>query len=143
VRVRDASSRDTYEWSGSYRPAIIQPSFEVVLAVAAAARGARVEKLKLDGLRKQYGSHNVVGVIRPGRPENRGLYGVTFGLRLATGQVKSLFTRDEARAICNWVLTESELPYAVRDTSYMFEFPAEAFTRDSDKGRTVGFCRET
>jgi hypothetical protein len=81
-----------------------------------------------------------LGVIRPGRRDNP-LYGVTFGLRLQTGQVKSLFTHDEAKAICKWILDEAGISGAIRETSFIFEFPAEAFTQDSDKGRRDSYCR--
>jgi hypothetical protein len=142
VEVTDPLSNDAYQWSGVYRPATVRASFEVVLASDGGSVAARVDKRRIDALRKRYDDSDVVGVIRPERTDNP-LYGVTFGLRLATGQVKSLFTRDESDAICRWVVGESEIPAVMRETSFVFEFPAEAFTQDIDKGRRVAFCHQT
>jgi hypothetical protein len=142
AEVTDPLNNDTYQWSGVYRPATVQASFEVVLASDGGSVAARVDKRRIDALRKRYNDSDIVGVIRPERTDNP-LYGVTFGLRLATGQVKSLFTRDESDAICRWVVSESEIPAVMRETSYVFEFPAEAFTQDIDKGRPVAFCHQT
>jgi hypothetical protein len=87
----------------------------------------------IDGLR-------ALGVIRPGRKENL-TYGMIVGLQLPTGQVKSLFTRQEVEKLCDWVRDTPELSDPVKRLSYIFEFPAEAFTDLKDRGRIAGRCK--
>ena len=68
---------------------------------------------------------------------------MTIGVALPTGQVKSLFARQEADKICDWIEGSADLPQRQKDMSYIFEFPAETFTDMQDRGRIVGSCKRT
>jgi pimeloyl-ACP methyl ester carboxylesterase len=141
VTVKDANSAATYSWVGFYRPAKVQAAYEVMFVygpqnVVLHQRDSFDRKaLILDGLQ-------TVGVIRPGRKENP-TYGMTIGLSLPTGQVKSLFTRQEADKICDWIAGSAELRQQQKDMSYIFEFPAETFTDLQDRGRIAQRCKRT
>jgi pimeloyl-ACP methyl ester carboxylesterase len=141
ITVKDANSAATYSWVGFYRPAKVQAAYEVMLVygppnVVLRQRDAFDHKrMTLDGFR-------ALGVIRPGRKENT-TYGMTVGVALPTGQVKSLFTRQEADKICDWIEGSADLSTPLKDMSYIFEFPAEAFTDVQDRGRIAGRCKRT
>ncbi|MGQ0672268.1 MAG: esterase/lipase family protein [Hyphomicrobium sp.] len=130
---RHLITSDAYDWVGTYRPAKVQASFEVMLVPAANAGGAVAEKQAFDALAKEYAGKPVVGVIRPGRKENV-TYGMIFAQQLETGQIKSLYTREEAADICRWVSEEPGLKSFMRRYAYLFEFPAEVFTGEKDRG---------
>jgi hypothetical protein len=141
MTVKDANSAATYTWTGFYRPAKVQAAYEVMLLYGPQNLVLRQrdsfdrKALEVDGMR-------AVGVIRPGRKENP-TYGMTVGLALPTGQVKSLFTRQEADKICDWIDGSGELPPQQKAMSYIFEFPAESFTDLLDRGRIAGHCKRT
>ncbi len=140
ITVKDAGSPATFSWVGFYRPAKVQAAYEVMLtygpqqAILLQRDAFDNKALKIDG--KQ-----TIGVVRPGRTEN-GTYGMTIGFSLPSGQVKSLFTRDEAERICDWI-NKSGLPQKQTEKSYIFEFPAETFTDLKDRGRIVRRCRQS
>jgi pimeloyl-ACP methyl ester carboxylesterase len=141
IVVKDTNSTATYSWLGFYRPAKIQAAYEVMLVygpqnIVLRQRDAFDRKgLQLDGAR-------ALGVIRPGRKDNP-TYGMTIGVTLPTGQVKSLFTRQEADKICDWIEGSADLSQQQKDMPYIFEFPAETFTDMHDRGRIAGRCKRT
>ena len=89
---------DTFEWRGFYRPAKVQASYEVMIEHGG-ADWIRKRRAMLDARGARFDGQPVIGVIRPGRTENPRT-GLILGLRQVSGQVKSLFNRDEADAIC-------------------------------------------
>ncbi len=139
MAVKDTNSDATFSWIGFYRPARVQAAYEIMLVagpqdVVLQQRDSFDKKgILIDGLR-------ALGVIRPGRKENL-TYGMIVGLQLPTGQVKSLFTRQEVEKLCDWVRDTPELSDPVKRLSYIFEFPAEAFTDLKDRGRIAGRCK--
>ncbi len=141
IVVNDANSAATYSWVGFYRPAKVQAAYEVMLVYGPQNLVLRQrdsfdrKAITLDGF-------PTVGVIRPGRKENP-TYGMTIGVALPTGQVKSLFTRQEAEKICDWIEGSADLPQQQKDMSYIFEFPAETFTDMQDRGRIARRCKRT
>ena len=138
--VTDANSEESYQWRALYRPAKVQASYEVV-----------VEHGRLDWIKgrralfnagaKTYKAQPVVGVIRPPRTDNP-TAGYTAGLKLPTGQIRSLFSKSEADEICQWVMNDAGLDELQRDGAYIFQFPPQAFTDRRDKGKQVGWCRD-
>jgi hypothetical protein len=137
--VKDATSGAAYKWSGFYRPAKIQTAYEIMLAVDPKQTEILKIKSAFDATSKVYGAAPVIGVIRPGRKENK-IFGMTFGMKLPTGQVKSLFSEAEAKDICKWTLTEKGLAAWIRKGAYLYRFPAEAFTDTKDRGKYAGPC---
>jgi pimeloyl-ACP methyl ester carboxylesterase len=140
LSIQDANSADKYEWRGYYRPAVVQASYEVMIEHGQ-ADWIKERRLLLNLSHKRYQGLPVVGVIRPGREENE-RNGLIVGLSLATGQVQSLFSRDEAQAICRWITRSQEFDALQREGAYIFEFPARTFTELMDRGRKVAFCRQ-
>ena len=139
-RVRDANSGELFNWHGYYRPAVVQASYEVMLEHGE-ADWIKDRRLQLDLGRKRYRGSAVIGVIRPGREENERT-GMIIGLALASGQVQSLFSREEANALCRWITTSQGFDDLQREGAYIFEFPARAFTEFKDRGRKVAFCQQ-
>ncbi len=133
--TRHAASRGHH-----YRPAKVQNRYEVILAVAQKTENMLAIKREFDNRRKTYNGRPLVGVIRPPRADNP-VYGLTFGLRLATEQVTSSFTEAQAKAICQWVLNQSGLPQWMRSNAYLYEFPQETITDTSDRGKQRAHCR--
>jgi hypothetical protein len=130
----------TFTWRGYYRPAKVQASYEVMLEHGG-ADWIRERRLALDASTKSYQGLPVVGVIRPGRKENPRT-GLIIGLRLANGQIRSLFSRDEADAICHWVVNGPGFDGLQRKGAYIFQFPPETFTELRDRGRRIARCRD-
>lgn len=138
--VTETGGSDSYEWAAYYLPAKVQASYEVV-----------IEYGKLDFVKKRRALFNAsgrsfngqpaVGVIRPARKDNP-ISGFIVGLKLATGQIKSLFSKDEADDICRWVMGEGQFDELQQHGAYVFQFPRETFTRRIDKGKRVAWCRE-
>jgi hypothetical protein len=140
LRVRDANSTDVYEWRGYYRPAAVQASYEVMLEHGQ-ADWIQERRLLLNLGHKQYHDAPVIGVIRPGRAENERT-GLIIGLSLSSGQVQSLFSREDANALCRWITASQDFDALQREGAYIFEFPARTFTELNDRGRKVAFCRQ-
>ena len=65
------------------------------------------------------------------------------GLRQPSGQVKSLFSREEADAICHWIVAGNGFDGLQRKGAYIFQFPPEAFTELRDRGRKIALCQDT
>jgi hypothetical protein len=141
LTVTDIDSKDSYQWSGVYKPAKVQAAYEIMLAVGGTKDAALKDKELIDGLGTSFDGQTVIGVVRPGRKQNPN-YGTTFGIKLATGQVKSLFTEGEANAICKWVTSSNSFPPRMKDFSYLYKFPAESFSESKDRGLRVGECRK-
>jgi pimeloyl-ACP methyl ester carboxylesterase len=134
-RFDNVDGLGSIEWSGFYRPSKEHESFEVMLTFGSAVSG---EKSALENRESTYQGQPIVGVLRPGRVDN-GTPGIIFGLRQPTGQVKSLFTREDADGICRWLKAAPGFEN-VRNSSYLFQFPAEVFNDRADRGQRVGFC---
>ena len=137
--VKDADSGDVYTWSGFYRPAAIVDRFEVMLMSAKRVDKMREAKRIFDAGQRTYKNAPIVGVLRPPRADNA-VYGMTFGLRLPSGQVQSSFDAAAAGAVCKWLLSDKTLPQAVRRSAYLYEFKAERFTDTADRGVYVMPC---
>lgn len=131
---------DAYEWAGHYRPAKVHNRYEVILAVAQKTENILAIKRQFDGRGKQYEGNPIVGVVRPPRVDNV-VYGLTLGLKLPTEQVVASFTEAQAKSICRWVMTNSGFPNWMRTNSYLYEFPQEAITDTSDRGKMRAHCR--
>lgn len=131
---------DTFEWRGFYRPAKVQASYEVMIEHGG-ADWIRKRRMMLDSRSVQYDSQPVIGVIRPGRKENPRT-GLIVGLRQASGQVRSLFNREEANAICHWIVAGNGFDGLQRKGAYIFQFPPESFTDLRDRGRKIGLCQD-
>jgi pimeloyl-ACP methyl ester carboxylesterase len=131
---------DAFEWRGFYRPAKVQASYEVMIEHGG-ADWIRKRRAMLDARGAQYDGQPVIGVIRPGRTENPRT-GMIVGLRQVSGQVKSLFSRDEADAICRWVVAGNDFDGLQRKGAYIFQFPPEAFTELRDRGRKIALCQD-
>lgn len=139
-KITDAASGEVYTWSGHYRPSQIQNRYEVIVATAPSSKGIADIRDAFDKHGKRYEKKPVVGIIRPGRADNP-VYGMTFGVRLPTGQVSSSFAESDAKAICRWLLKEPGLPGWMRDKAYLYEFPAETITDTADRGVARENCR--
>jgi hypothetical protein len=134
-RFNDEEGLGNIEWFGFYRPSKAHESFEVMLTFGNAVI---TEKSTLDSHELSYQDQPIAGVVRSGRVDN-GTPGLTLGLRQPTGQVKSLFTREDALDICRWLMTAPGFE-SVRHSSYLFQFPAEVFDDRKDRGERKGFC---
>jgi len=132
---------DAFEWRGFYRPAKVQASYEVMIEHGG-AEWIRKRRTMLDSRGSQYDGEPVIGVIRPGRTENPRT-GMILGLRQTSGQVKSLFSREEADAICHWIVAGNGFDGLQRKGAYIFQFPPEAFTELRDRGRKIALCQDT
>ena len=139
LSVKNTKSGGTYMWSGYYRPSKAQTAYEVILAVDPKPDAMIKTKGDFDKASKVYNGAPVIGVIRPGRKENK-IYGMTFGIKLPTGQVKSLFSEQEAKGICRWVLAEKGVPEWMRKGANLYSFPASFFTENKDRGQYGGAC---
>ena len=131
---------DAYDWRGYYRPAKVQASYEVMLEHGA-SDWIRERRTQLDASGKIYTGLPVIGVIRPARKENP-VNGLIVGLRLANGQVRSLFNREEADAICGWIVHAPGFDGLQRKGAYIFQFPPETFTEMRDRGRQIAKCQD-
>ena len=131
---------DAFEWRGFYRPAKVQASYEVMIEHGG-PDWIRKRRTMLDSRSSQYDDQPVIGVIRPGRKENPRT-GLILGLRQASGQVKSLFSREEADHICHWIVDGNGFDGLQRKGAYIFQFPPEAFTELRDRGRKIALCQD-
>ncbi|MEQ8823638.1 MAG: hypothetical protein RIC14_04615 [Filomicrobium sp.] len=138
--AQDAESSDKYVWSARYWPAKIRASNEVVIEYGP-LDWVKKRRTLFDASGRLYKGQPVVGVIRPARKDNP-VSGYIVGLKLATGQIKSLFTKKEADAICRWVTAGANFDEMQRDGAYIFQFPPEAFTARLDKGKRVAYCQD-
>jgi Putative serine esterase (DUF676) len=131
---------DPFNWRGYYRPAKVQASYEVMLEHGA-SDWIRERRTLLDASSKTYDGLPVIGIIRPGRQENP-VTGLIVGLRLPSGQARSLFNREEADAICGWIGHAPGFDGLQRKGAYIFQFPPEAFTEMRDRGRKIARCQD-
>jgi pimeloyl-ACP methyl ester carboxylesterase len=140
-RETDHETGETFEWLAYYRPAGTGRNYEVVFEHSHDPGWIRDRLAILDSMRKSALGLPVVGVVRPGRRENPRI-GITIGLAEPTGQIRSLFTRSEAEEVCRWVMRQDEFIGMRQSGSYIFEFPLETFSNESDRGRRVAYCRD-
>ena len=137
VEIVDQSDR--YVWQGYFRPAAIENRYEVIVAAGSKLTAIATSKQELDNKQKRLGELPVVGVIRPGRVDNPTI-GMSLGLKLEGGRIKSSFNEADAKAVCRWALTEPGLPTWMRKQAYLYEFPAETITDTKDRGRFKAAC---
>ncbi len=137
LEITDQS--DHYVWQGYFRPAAIENRYEVIVAAGNKLPAIAASKQELDKKQKRLGELPVVGVIRPGRVDNPTI-GMSIGLELDGGRVKSSFNETDAKAVCRWALKEPGLPTWLRKQAYLYEFPAETITDTKDRGRFKAAC---
>ncbi|MBA2126230.1 hypothetical protein DLM45_08340 [Hyphomicrobium methylovorum] len=130
-------------WTGLYRPAASQDRFEIILATAGQAPKIMQDRKDIQN-RVAYEDHPVIGVIRPGRADNPQL-GLSFGLKLKSGQVRSVFSKEQATDICRFVLDQAQtkkLPRWLGKSAYIYEFDTERITDTADRGVYRGTCQK-
>jgi pimeloyl-ACP methyl ester carboxylesterase len=135
------SQGEKADWSGLYRPAQAQDRFEVILATAVKHPEIIQDRTDIER-RIEYDGDPVIGVVRPPRPDNKNL-GLTFGVKLKSGQVRSVFTKEKAGEICRYVLDQAKhgkLPRWLKKSAYLYEFDAERITDTADRGVFRGQC---
>ena len=135
------SKGDKANWYGLFRPAKTQDRFEVMLAVEPTTQGILKKKQEFKD-RTAYDGNPMIGVVRPGRADNPWL-GLSFGLQLQSGQVRSSFTKNDALAVCRFVLDSAKsgkLPRWVAKSAYLYEFDTERITDIKDRGVYIGAC---
>ncbi len=135
------SKGDKANWYGLFRPARTQDRFEVMLAVEPTPQGILKKKQEFKD-RTAYDGNPMIGVVRPGRVDNPWL-GLSFGLQLQSGQVRSSFTKSDALAVCKFVLDSAKsgkLPRWVAKSAYLYEFDTERITDLKDRGVYIGAC---
>lgn len=135
----DAETGETFHWRAVYRPATTGANFEVVLEHGSELNWMKERRVALDGLSKSFDGRPVIGVIRPGRSENRRI-GMILGLVQESGQVRSLFVREEADKLCRWIMEQPDFNKLQKIGAYIFEFPNETFDDRNDRGRQVADC---
>ncbi len=140
-RETDLETGETFSWRAIYRPATSGENFEVVLEHGASSQWMTDRRVEFDQLEKTLMGRRAIGVLRPGRRENRRI-GMIIGLVEETGQVRSLFTRQQAEQICRWVMRQQDLSGLHKIGSFIFEFPKETFDATRDRGRSVALCQE-
>jgi hypothetical protein len=138
-RETDSETGETFSWRAIYRPATSGHNFEVMLEHGAEMEWMAGRRTAVDELGKVYDGKPVIGVLRPGRSENRRI-GMILGLVQETGQVRSLFAKEEAEKLCRWVREQPEFGELQKKFSYIFEFPVESFDDTQDRGRRVAYC---
>lgn len=139
--VPDPVTGEQLSWSGIYRPTASKANYEVMLETASTADWIKTQRANLDSAQKSIAGSSVIGVVRPGRLENPRM-GLIIGLREPTGQVRSLFPREQAIEICRWIQREPDFTTLQREGAYIFEFPHETFSDQYDRGRRHAFCRD-
>jgi len=142
IRKTNNETGETFSWRAIYRPSTSGQDFEVMLEHGSSAAWMNDRRSQLDALEKSFRGQPVTGVIRPGREENRRI-GMIIGLVQYNGQVRSLFTKDEAEDICRWVVKQQDFNRLQTQLSYIFEFPRETFDNINDRGRRISYCRDT
>ena len=135
------SSGDTYEWRGLFRPSRVEPGFELVLG-AGPTNSIVEQRARLNAEGRNYGGLAMIGVVRPGRPENPSAK-LTMGFLLPTGQVRSRFSRDEVSALCRWVAEDPSFSGPMKHASFVWEFPSRTYVEFSNRrGPIVGPCQD-
>ncbi len=137
------SQGEKADWSGLYRPAKSQDRFEVILATAVKHPEIIQDRTDIER-RVDYNGDPVIGVVRPPRADNKSL-GLTFGVKLKSGQVRSVFTKEKAGDICRYVLEQAKngkLPRWLKKSAYLYEFDTERITDTADRGVFRGQCNK-
>ena len=137
----DPETGEKFSWRAIYRPAESGQNFEVMLEHGPSPEWMKERRAAFDQLRKTYRGQETVGVLRPGRRENRRV-GMIVGLAKENGQVQSLFSRKRANELCRWVIRQSEFSELQQIGAYIFEFPKETFDDKRDRGRRVAYCQD-
>lgn len=139
IEVSDAAG-NRFLWRGFYRPASLEATVSLQLTADESLDPLVAEKAALDRRGKVFDGHGVIGVLRPGRPQDNKHPGLILGLREAGGKVRSLFSRQGAVRLCQWLAMQKDLPGWMRNPK-LFEFPADIFSDEKDRGRHIGTCR--
>lgn len=139
ITQTDPETGETFHWRAVYRPAKTGQNFEVVLEHGSQLSWMKDRRDALDQMSKTYDKRPVIGVLRPGRSENRRV-GMILGLVQDSGQVRSLFVREEADKLCRWILQQPDFNKLQKIGAYIFEFPDETFDDTKDRGRHVADC---
>lgn len=136
-----------FTWRGTYVPSVQRGRYEVTLAswtsdsdMERARRYAARARSSLDSAQKDYKGRSVVGRIVPPRPDSPA-YGLSFAVKLQSGQIVSMFSLDEAKAVCQWVLdNQNALRDAVAEDPYIYDSVPSNFSERGDRGRYAGTC---
>jgi hypothetical protein len=132
----------TVTWQGWYRPSRVLDRAEVMLGVSKDVDGISRIRMAIEKNSPSYGGQEITGIVRPPREDNP-WYGVSLGFKLASGQVRSSFALDEAKAICRWLVGgdgRKLFPGWMRRGAYVYEFKSEQFTETADRGSFLDLC---
>ncbi len=97
----------SFQWSGKYLNPTVGERCEVFVGSTSDVRYAGQLKARIDRAGLKYEGQDVVGVVRP--PLNNPNYGVSVGLRQASGQVRFMFDNTGERALTKWIQSGQSL----------------------------------
>lgn len=142
IQHEDTLTGEHFSWRSIYRPSTSGQNFEVILEHGSSAEWMLKRRVFIDELNKRFDGKSVIGVLRPGRIENPRI-GMILGVVQDNGQVQSLFKKQEAKKICQWIMQQAEFGMLQKQFSNIFEFPNETFDDVADRGRRVAYCKDT
>jgi hypothetical protein len=128
-----------FSWSGTYKKPKNEDKFEVFVASTSSLRDALIARGQVDGAKLIFADMNVVGVLRP--PLDKPWYGIAFGLRQPTGQIRFTFDETTAQQILAWVSETIKQHPRLRSIFRPDTHPYEMKPGDSGVGK-LNSCNE-
>ena len=131
----DVTSADgtQFDWSAVYQHPLRENKYQVFVAGGATQVAAEQVKSAVDRAGETFDEQPIVGVIRPPLHANPN-FGVVFGIKEESGQIRFTFDAEDASRVCERVLglsTKAGLADIFRSDAYRYEMEPRAPGRSS------------